>query len=252
MSDAPKITLEQAKQLVVLLEQGRQAEADLLLSAVDTTMQSDLFAEVGKLTRQLHDALNDFQLDPRLGALATEDIPDAKQRLSYVIAKTEDAANRTMDAVEASLPLADELHSRIRGLRPEWQKLMNRTLRVGEFKTLCHGVDVLLTQADQDGEKLRELLTEVLMAQDFQDLTGQVIRRVIELVREVEESLINLVKMFGAPVQKNSNTPVDNSTTGYSLTDAVRAEGPVVDSANRNSVVSGQNEVDDLLSSLGF
>ncbi len=120
MSDAPRITLEQAKQLVVLLEQGRQAEADLLLSAVDTTMQSDLFAEVGKLTRQLHDALNDFQLDPRLGALATEDIPDAKQRLSYVIAKTEDAANRTMDAVEASLPLADELHSRIRGLRPEW------------------------------------------------------------------------------------------------------------------------------------
>src|SRR5574344_917692 len=111
MSDAPRITLEQAKQLVVLLEQGRQAEADLLLSAVDTTMQSDLFAEVGKLTRQLHDALNDFQLDPRLGALATEDIPDAKQRLSYVIAKTEDAANRTMDAVEASLPLADEWHS---------------------------------------------------------------------------------------------------------------------------------------------
>lgn len=252
MSDAPRITLEQARQLVVLLEQGRQAEADLLLSAVDTSMPNDLFAEVGKLTRQLHDALNDFQLDPRLGALATEDIPDAKQRLSYVIAKTEDAANRTMDAVEASLPLADELHSRIRGIRPEWQKLMNRTLRVGEFKVLCHDVDALLAQTDQDSEKLRELLTEVLMAQDFQDLTGQVIRRVIELVREVEESLINLVKMFGAPTKKSSNTQTDSVADGYNLADAVRAEGPVVDSANRNSVVSGQDEVDDLLSSLGF
>ena len=253
MSNTPMITLEQARELVALLEQGQQTQADMLLGSINSgadRLSTELFAEVGKLTRQLHDALNDFHLDPRLGALATEDIPDAKQRLSYVIAKTEEAANRTMDAVEASLPLADNLHSRIRAVLPNWEKLMSRSLGIGEFKALCHELDALLKASDQDSEKLRELMTEVLMAQDFQDLTGQVIRRVIDLVREVEESLINLVKVFGAPVKqgKIETTKVDQVV----LADAMRAEGPVVDSVNRNSVVSGQDEVDDLLSSLGF
>lgn len=251
MNDKPAITLEQARELVALLEQGEQAAADNLLESINSDFSDDLFAEVGKLTRQLHDALNDFQLDPRLGAMATEDIPDAKQRLSYVIAKTEDAANRTMDAVEASIPLADNINTQIRNVRPEWQKLMNRSLALGDFKTLCHDLDAFLTGADQDSEKLRELLTEVLMAQDFQDLTGQVIRRVIDLVREVEESLINLVKVFGAPVKQAAKKESGQLDQG-AIDDAMRAEGPVVDTANRNSVVSGQDEVDDLLSSLGF
>ena len=245
MTMKPGITLEQAKELVALLEQGQQTQADMLLASLNHSFSNDLFAEVGKLTRQLHDALNDFQLDPRLGSLATEDIPDAKQRLIYVIAKTEDAANRTMDAIEASIPLADNLNTRIRELLPTWQRLMKRDMAVGDFKNLCHTIDDFLKLADQDSERLRELMTEVLMAQDFQDLTGQVIRRVIELVREVEDNLINLLKVFGAPA-KAVATVTDRSN------EAVRAEGPVVDAANRQDVVSGQDEVDDLLSSLGF
>ena len=244
MSDAPRITLEQARQLVVLLEQGRQAEADLLLSSVDTAMPSDLFAEVGKLTRQLHDALNDFQIDPRLAALATEDIPDAKQRLSYVIAKTEDAANRTMDAVEASLPIADRLNDNIQLVMPNWNALMNRDMNVGQFKSLCHQLDDFIKASESDADKLRQLLTEILMAQDFQDLTGQMIRKVIKLVQEVETKLIEMLTMFGEASAEHSTRSIP--------VNGIEAEGPIMNPEARADVVNGQDDVDDLLSSLGF
>jgi chemotaxis protein CheZ len=128
---------------------------------------------------------------------------------------------------------------------------MTRNLNVGDFKSLCHEVNDFIGETQQSFETLIGLLTEVLMAQGFQDLTGQVIRRIIELVREVEVSLINLLTVFGTPVESSielqeqqkeeSNTKLDES-----------AEGPIIDAASRDDVVSGQDEVDDLLSSLGF
>ena len=108
-TDSPQITLEQARQLVSLLESNEQAQADELLLQITTQMQSELFEEVGKLTRQLHDSLNNFQLDSKLTDLTKEALPDAKERLNYVIKMTEQAANKTMDAIEAGLPIADEL-----------------------------------------------------------------------------------------------------------------------------------------------
>ncbi len=158
---------------------------------------SELFAEVGKLTRQLHDSLKSFQIDPSLSSLLEDDIPDAKKRLNHVIDMTEQAANKTMDAVENCLPIADELNTHLQSILPKWQKLMSRDLKVGEFKALCHNLDGFLHQATGNSATLHALLTEVLMAQDYQDLTGQILRRVIELVREVEDSLIGLLTAFG-------------------------------------------------------
>ncbi|RCU44553.1 protein phosphatase CheZ [Corallincola luteus] len=240
-SNLPSLTLEQAKHLVSLLEEGEEAKAQQLLSTSHPAFSSDLFSEVGKLTRQLHDALQDFQLDPRLGKLATDDIPDATQRLNYVLEKTEDAANRTMDAVDASLPIADRMHSELAKLMPSWKSLMERQIERGQFKELCHSLNDFLESAEKDSDVLRERLTEVLMAQDFQDLTGQVIRRVIELVTEVEDNLIHLLKVFGAP-EKVEETSASQ----------IEAEGPIVDAAEREDVVNDQDDVDDLLSSLGF
>lgn len=242
------ISLEEARQLVTYLEQGDNAAAHDLLEAISTKESIELFAEVGKLTRQLHDALNNFQLDERIVGLANDDIPDAQTRLTYVIEETEKAANTTMDAVEASMPIAESLSGRIDSIMPEWKKLMTRQIELGEFKALCGDIDQLLSDASSESDRLTALLTEVLMAQGYQDLTGQVIRRVIELVKEVEDSLVNMLTMFGEP----EVSAAEASAKQQKQNEKVEAEGPIMNAAERDDVVKGQDDVDDLLSSLGF
>lgn len=239
------VSLEQAKLLVEYLENDQQDKADELIAEIQTPINSELFAEIGKLTRQLHDSLNNFQIDSRLSDLATEEIPDAKERLNFVIKSTEEAANKTMDAVEAIFPVVNGIQQKIITVNPLWQKLMQNELDVSEFKSLCRDIDVLLKTTEKDTDKINRLMTDVLMAQDFQDLTGQVIRKVIELVREVEDSLISMLTAFGL---SSEQSPLNKlPTVGDNL-----VEGPIINSKNRNDVVANQDDVDDLLSSLGF
>ncbi len=237
------ITLEQAQRLVELLTANEQSQADDLIRELAAPLQKELFDEVGKLTRQLHSALKDFQVDTRLAQLANSEIPDAKERLSYVINMTEQAANKTMDAVEECLPLASALTTNIEQVMPSWEQLMRREIALSDFKALCHDVQQLMSRSQLDANRLRELLNEILMAQDFQDLTGQMIRRVIDLVMEVESNLVSMLTVFGEqPITEVQVTQKNK----------IEAEGPIINSAQRQDVVSGQDEVDDLLSSLGF
>ncbi|GAB0109659.1 protein phosphatase CheZ [Pseudoalteromonas distincta] len=250
---APQISLDQAKQLVAYLENGEQEKANQLIIETASKEQSKLFAEVGKLTRQLHESLKNFELDTRLTSLTTDAIPDAKKRLSYVMELTESAANKTMDAVEAGLPIAQELAAEVADIKPTWNRLMSREIGLGEFKVLCHSIDKFMSNSHLKTDELQSIMTNILMAQDYQDLTGQVIRRVIELVREVEESLIHLLTAFAEQdgslndivEQQKAEEPVDAQTLAG-------PEGPIIDKESRNDVVSDQDEVDDLLSSLGF
>jgi len=239
------VSLEQAKLLVEYLESDQQEKADELIAEIQNPINSELFAEIGKLTRQLHDSLMNFQLDSRLNDLATADIPDAKERLNYVITRTEEAANKTMDAVESIFPVVDTIQKQIKTVNPLWQKLMHNKLEITEFKNLCIDIDLLLTTTDKESVRMHELMTDVLMAQDFQDLTGQVIRKVIDLVREVEDSLIGMLTAFGitthGPAQESKPKVGDNLV-----------EGPIVNVESRDDVVADQDDVDDLLSSLGF
>jgi chemotaxis protein CheZ len=237
------VTLEQAQELVELLTSGNQEEADDYIRELATPLQRELFEEVGKLTRQLHSALKDFQVDNRLSELANTEIPDARERLNYVIDMTEQAANKTMDAVEECLPLADTIISNIQSVTPMWDKLMRRDIELGEFKSLCHDVQQFMSHSEHDSNRLRELLNQILMAQDFQDLTGQMIRRVIDLVREVETNLVSMLTVFGDNASELLPTINDNK---------IEAEGPIMHAERREDVVTGQDEVDDLLSSLGF
>ncbi|TYK65627.1 protein phosphatase CheZ [Colwellia echini] len=240
-----RISLEQAKSLVELLESGQQEAADAVLARIQNPINSELFAEIGKLTRQLHDSLTNFQVDSRLNDLAKADIPDAKERLNYVITRTEEAANKTMDAVEAIFPVVDTISEQVAAVNPSWTKLMNNELDLKEFKSLCLDIDTLLKNTGKETRHIHNLMTDVLMAQDFQDLTGQVIRKVIELVIEVEDSLINMLTAFGLSTDftRDKNAP----KVGENL-----VEGPVVNTKNRDDVVEDQDDVDDLLSSLGF
>lgn len=240
------ITLDQAKELVSLLEEGNQEGANELLVKIAGDSRNPLFNEVGKLTRQLHDSLVNFRLDPRVSDLANSEIPDARDRLNFVMEKTEIAANRTMDAVESMLPIADNLQECLTQVRPQWNNLMGGRIDITSFKDLCHQIDGLLTQVEGDTTSLHGQLTEILMAQDFQDLTGQVIRRVIELVQEVEKQLVDILTAFGLD-EDYKEQESDNQT-------GIEAEGPVVTEEKRQEkqVMQSQDDVDDLLSSLGF
>jgi len=240
-----RISLAQAKSLVDFIESGQQDKADAVIAEIQNPINSELFAEIGKLTRQLHDSLTNFQLDSRLNDLATADIPDAKERLNFVITRTEEAANKTMDAVEAIFPVVDTIAEQVSAVNPSWTKLMNNELDLKEFKSLCLDIDTLLKNTGKETQHIHSLMTDVLMAQDFQDLTGQVIRKVIDLVREVEDSLINMLTAFGISteaLQENSSPKVGDNLV----------EGPIVNTENRDDVVEDQDDVDDLLSSLGF
>jgi len=241
------ISLEQAKELVELLENGLQDEANLLLKRLYESERNPMFKEIGELTRDLHDSLKHFQIDDRITEIAKDEIPDARNRLNYVIEKTEVAANKTMDAVDRCMPIADSLHETLLLVRPKWNELMRGQIELSEFKALCHRVDGLLSQVEGDSSELRGQLTEILMAQDFQDLTGQIIRRVISLVNEVEQRLVDILTAFGTDqtTQTEQQTSSDKQTSSS-------AEGPILNPHEREDAVASQDEVDDLLSSLGF
>ncbi|ENM3926800.1 protein phosphatase CheZ [Vibrio cholerae] len=238
------ISLEQAKELVQLLEQGQQSEANRLFTYVYESANNPMFKEIGMLTRDLHEALKNFQIDERFSEIATDEIPDARERLQYVIQKTEVAANKTMDAVDRCMPIADKLHESLLLIRPEWNGLMNGRIELMHFKSLCHRIDDLLSQVEGDSSELRGELTEILMAQDFQDLTGQIIKRVINLVNEVEKRLVEILTVFGAAQKEQKADKVTVSS--------IEPEGPILNPHERIDAVSSQDEVDDLLSSLGF
>lgn len=236
------ITLDQAKELVLLLESGEEDQAQQLFNTLAIKSDEEIYHHVGQLTRQLHTSLSEFTLDSaRIDDLAKSEIPSARDHLKYVIEKTESAANKTMDAVEASMPLAENLNNNMQLVRPSWERLMTGEIQFNEFKPLCYKIDELLTMVEGDSVKLRSLLTEILMAQDFQDLTGQTIGKVIELVQEVEDELLGLLTIFG----------IDSTANASGKATKMEDSGPVIDEA-RSDVVSGQDDVDDLLSSLGF
>lgn len=245
------ISLEQAKSLVELLENGEQAQADALVASIYEDKGNLMLQEIGVLTRDLHDSLKNFAFDQRMTEIAQDEIPDARDRLQYVIDKTEVAANKTMDAVEHCLPMADNLHHCLLQVRPQWNELMRGRIELSEFKALCHRIDELLVQVEGDSTELRNQLTEILMAQDFQDLTGQIIRRVINLVNEVEGRLVEILTVFAAnkPLKESvlDTTPSANKEKSGSA-----PEGPILHPELREDAVASQDEVDDLLSSLGF
>ena len=230
-----------AKELVQSLEGGDGPGSGRILDELTKLRESELFQELGKLTRELHEALNAFRYDDRLNNLVSVDIPDAKERLNYVISMTEQAASRTLSAVEESRPVCGALVSRAASLQQEWQRFMRREMEAAEFRDLCKRLLEFLSWIGASVPRVDADLSEVLMAQGFQDLTGQIIRRVITLVEDVEHNLVNLVRLSG---QKMSSVAP--------ASDAEKLDGPQVPGKTGADAVSGQDEVDSLLSSLGF
>ena len=174
---------------------------------------------------------------------------DASDRLEYVVQMTAKAANRTMDLVEEAMPKASALRDEAAELRDQWQKLRRREMAPAEFRELYARIDTFFVTLNTDAGAMYDNLSEILLAQDFQDLTGQVIQKVTTLVKEVEEHLLSLVVMASHVDQMTGTVHELEEREKISAEQGV---GPQIKAEEREDVVSGQDDVDDLLSSLGF
>src|SRR3569832_1191111 len=137
--------------------------------------EASLYQEIGRLTRQVHDVLASFQMDRRILELAENEIPAAKDRLAYVITVTEQAAQKVIAAIESSLPMAADKKINAERLLDKWKTFSRREMNVEEFRKHSHENDAFLHGTHADADRLKGYLNEMLMAQEFQDLTGQVI-----------------------------------------------------------------------------
>ncbi len=235
--------IDRVRTLAQTIDSGNTDEAARLLDELTSLREKTLFQELGRLTREFHEALQSFRLDSRIASLAAQDFPDARERLNYVVSMTAQSANRTMTAVEESMPLCDSLEERATGLKQEWSRFTQRKMSADEFRDLSRRLGEFLDGVNDDAPRLRANLQEVLMAQDFQDLTGQIIHRVVQLVDEVESNLVELIRISGQGLvaERQDEQPEDR----------IAASGPPVPGVDTGTV-AGQDEVDDLLSSLGF
>lgn len=191
----------------------------------------EVFQQLGSITRLLHDTMQQLGVMPKL-QIAADGIPDARSRLTYIATKTADAANKVLNSVDQAK--AD--HAHISSATREIGQLIvaDPVKAVASGAVLNFVQDVERATARIDGH-----LTDIMMAQDFHDLTGQVVAKVVNLANDLEDSLVKLLVQTVPPDQRDK---VDPSVLN----------GPVVNPEGRTDVVSNQGEVDDLLASLGF
>lgn len=242
--------LKLAHLLIEQLEAGQGDEAALTVQRLGAPYERELFEELGRLTRELHDALRSFRDDSRLVEITRTDFPDAKERLNHVITMTEQASHRTLNAVEEGLPIAEALHTQSARFAARWTEFRGRKLSAAQFRELTRELDDFLRHATDDSKRVGSLMSEIMLAQDFQDLTGQIIARVIQLVQEVESNLVGLVRLSGERLEPEKI----QAAPAKSAADAAKAHGPTVPNTKdaEADVMSSQDDVDALLSSLGF
>jgi len=195
----------------------------------------DVHHKIGLLTRQLHDALNELGYADKLRGSMGE-LPDAQSRLSYIARLTGEAAEKVLGRVEQAKAQHDHIASETR--RVLGALVQDPVAAVAKGEIYNHLVDVERVTKEAD-----EHLTEIMMAQDFHDLTGQVIARVVNLASTIEEQLVQLLLQTAPPGQP---APAAAPAPREHLA------GPVVDPSNTPDVVTDQSQVDDLLASLGF
>lgn len=211
------------------LQANDEAAFRTALGGFDQLRDSAVMTGVRKVTSGLQNALERFHVDSRLINLAQHQVPDARVRLAHVLRLTDDAAHRTMDLVEQCGPLADHVAREAERLRNSGEG-PERLAQLQQFLTLTAG----------SMSAVRSKLSEVLLAQGFQDLSGQIIRSVMMLVDELDAALGELVQLSGA----------NPDEAGTQLASG-RGHGPVVPGVAHGNAVSGQQDVDALLSGLG-
>jgi chemotaxis protein CheZ len=214
-----------------------QAEQSEIAPALNPN--DDMLSRIGQVTRTLHDSLSGLGLDKILEQVA-QDIPDARDRLNYVARMTEQAAERVLNATDEAMPLQSKLASDATALEERWKEALAIPSLKSEYNQVAEETLAFLAMTGEHTAATKALLMDIMMAQDFQDLTGQVIKKITSLAQDLEKQLLQVLIDFSPTTTKKevgTNTALLN--------------GPQID-PEAVDVVASQEQVDDLLDSLGF
>ena len=205
----------------------------------DPVDQSDkpMFERLGGIVRLLHDSLRELGYDKALTE-ASSQIVDAQDRLEYVATLTEQAANKVLNTLDEGMPAQDVLSKKAKDMDSRWTALFDGKLSLEEFKALAGDSRQFAQAVSEATEAEKARLLEIMMAQDFQDITGQLIKKVVNITKTVENELAQLLR---------DNAPAEVREKLAQKQDAPLMQGPSVP-----SVALDQDNVDDLLADLGF
>jgi chemotaxis protein CheZ len=253
MSNFAILKLEYSACVEALNEALRTEDEKAFFAAVDHIVhmrEPVMFGELRKLTGDLQKALERFSIESKLADIAENEIPDARARLNHVISMTDEAAHNTLDLVEKSGPLAErtakaaatliDMINAYRAQSTGVQGFEGVARSIDAYVPVVRAVEAFLPQVRNDSETIRKNLSDVLLAQGYQDLTGQIIRSVMQLVAELEQALTDLSRLSGDMVEHAS---MGGESQGH---------GPAVPGVTKGEIASGQTDVDALLSGLGM
>jgi len=198
----------------------------------------ELLGRIAQLTRQLREGMRELGLDKQVEK-AAQAIPGARDRLNYVAETTERAAHRALNAIDVAQPLQEGLASDAKGLSQRWDVWFANPIELAHARELVTDTRAYLQDVPNKASAINSQLMEILMAQDFQDLTGQVIKKMMEVVNEVETQLLKVL-IDNSPAEKRQE-----------ISHGSLLNGPQV-VAGQPDAVTDQSQVDDLLESLGF
>jgi chemotaxis protein CheZ len=203
--------------------------------------QSDkpMYARLGGIVRMLHDSMRELGYDRSLQEVASQ-IGDAQGRLEFVATLTEQAANKVLNAIDIGMPAQDALSGKAKNIGGRWDQLFAGKLSIEEFKTLANDSRSFATTVTDSAETEKARMLEIMMAQDFQDITGQLIKKIVGITAIAERELAQLLRDNAPPELLNTANEAKEKPTELMA-------GPAADGS---ALV--QNDVDDLLDSLGF
>ena len=200
--------------------------------------QGEMLIRVGQMTRGLHDSLRELGLDKVLEK-ASVDMPDVRDRLNYVARMTEQAAQRVLNATDTAIPLQERIDAGAGEVLRGWKATFDAPFSEAGYRDMATMTMQCLVDMQHDTNATKQQLLDIMMAQDFQDLTGQVIRKVTDLAHSLECQLVQFLIDYAPSEVKRE-------------TDNTLLNGPQINPEGKSDVVADQSQVDDLLDSLGF
>jgi chemotaxis protein CheZ len=205
----------------------------------------ELIDRIGQLTRTLHESMRELGLDREVEK-AADAIPDARDRLNYIATMTEQAAETALSSIEVAQPLQDDMERRANALDERWQHWFDEPVELAEARELVRDTRSYLQWVPQQTQATSGQLRDIMMAQDFQDLTGQVIKKLVLVIRHIEHQLIESL-LRHLPEERTRGIDGERKNGENSL-----LNGPQVGGDEGEDIVTNQAQVDDLLDSLGF
>jgi chemotaxis protein CheZ len=226
--------------------------APLMQAEIENDQSTDrILARIGQLTRTLRDSMRELGLDKQVEAAAVA-VPDARDRLKYVATMTEQAAERALNAIELAKPMQEAMQHEAQALDARWEQWYGAPLGQGEAGELLADTRTFLQSVPAKTQATNAQLLEIMLAQDFQDLTGQVINKITDVVYLIEQQLLGVLLENIAPERREQFAASAAALVSSSGSPEALLNGPQINPQGRSDVVQDQSQVDDLLASLGF